>query len=776
MIRNRTPLTRKLAFVGLSSVLSFTSYQALAGSDHSHGHGHGLEVAAATPASLRKAAIEKTESLIEAKKQWAKARGASNKASALENLINKAEARRDLLAKLIKNNPAEVLRVAIPDEKQTRLPEEVLELLEQKVEVEGKLEAIYEDYEDGRHELHHFLITDFGERFELFGVDRKLEKLTGKQIRARGVLIALGPDDSVNDGELALAEEDDSLITLAAGGDGSAASSSSVTLQGTIGEQKTAVVLVNFTDDRSQPWTVDQVRNEVFGQTNDHIQENSSQQTWLSGDVFGWLALPVSGESCDYNSIASAAREAAQNSGVDLSSYNRHMFVFPRIANCGWGGLGTVGGSPSTTWINGSMRWDTISHELGHNFGLYHSHSLDCGSSVIGSNCSSLEYGDITGVMGKGQVHFNAFQKERLGWLDSNSIITVTNSGSFELDTYAADMGSSPKALKVLKETDSTTGDRTWYYLQYRRPTGFDSSLDPFTNTAEGVVVHTGSESNGNTSNLLDMTPETSSWYDPALSVGLQYTDTAAGVTVSTNWVDTQRATVNIDLAPQTCTEHAPSVSATPVQSDWIAAGTSFNYSVTITNRNSIDCDESSFDLSVSKPSGWSANFAAPTVMLMPGESTTVTLTAVSPLTAADGYYSIEAIAASDSNSGQVALTYVVSNPVADNNSPVATSDNVVISSKTSVIIPVLENDHDPDGDSLSIEGFTHGAKGKVTLNGDGTLTYTPSKRFKSSDSFSYTITDGTDNASASVSIHLQSSGDSGDTSGGGGKGNGKKR
>ena len=67
-------------------------------------------------------------------------------------------------------------------------------------------------------------------------------------------------------------------------------------------------------------------------------------------------------------------------------------------------------------------------HELGHNLGLQHSHSLVCddGSSVgpgsgdVGPypwpNCSRLEYGDGTDIMGSSeQTHFSAYQKERLG-------------------------------------------------------------------------------------------------------------------------------------------------------------------------------------------------------------------------------------------------------------------------------------------------------------------------------------------------------------------------
>ena len=59
---------------------------------------------------------------------------------------------------------------------------------------------------------------------------------------------------------------------------------------------------------------------------------------------------------------------------------------------------------------------------MGHNFGLYHSHSLDCGSvALAGSGCAVDEYGDVFDMMGGGNdtPHFNAFQKEQLGWLNA---------------------------------------------------------------------------------------------------------------------------------------------------------------------------------------------------------------------------------------------------------------------------------------------------------------------------------------------------------------------
>ncbi|MEH6576289.1 MAG: Ig-like domain-containing protein [Amphritea sp.] len=758
-----------LTALGLSTALALASTNAIAQQPE---YAHQADTAV-----VKLAATDHTQALMALQKSWQNA-SSNAKSQALQHLLSKAEERQAMLIELVKANPAEVFRIAIPDEQQLGMPSEVLDMLEQTLEIEGNLETIYEDYEDGSHKLRHFLNTHFGERFELHSGKAALALQSGAKVRAAGLLIAGNANHQSIDGHLALESNADSLVELAVGGsdDGSNTQEVLAALPNTFGEQKTAVILVNFQDDTSQPWTADQVRDEVFTQTNNHIQENSFQQTWLNGDVFGWHTLPLSSTSCDHNAIATAAREAVQNSGVSLSGYNRQVYIFPRTSSCGWSGLGTVGGSPSTAWINGSMRWKIITHELGHNFGLYHSHSLECGTDIIGNNCSTYEYGDTTGVMGSASAHFNAFQKELLGWLDAASIVTVTSSGSFDLDTYAVGTGQYPKTLKVLKETDAVSGDNTWYYLQYRRPSGYDSSLDTFTNTADGVVISTGSNSSRNSSYLLDMNPETDSWFDPALLVGQQYYDDNAGVVISTDWVDASSASVSIDMAPPSCDENVPSMSASPVQSDWIAAGTSFSYSVTVTNRNSLDCGISSFNLSATKPSGWSASLAPASVTLTPGESTTVTLTAISTASAPDGFYTINAIAGEGSNTGNVELTYVISNPVA-NSAPVATSDSVVINSKTAVTIPVLDNDRDSDGDTISITGVTQGAKGDVTINADGTVTYTPGKRFKNGDSFTYSITDGAKTASASVSIQLQSSGDTGDTGGNGGnKGNGKKR
>ena len=82
------------------------------------------------------------------------------------------------------------------------------------------------------------------------------------------------------------------------------------------------------------------------------------------------------------------------------------------------------------------------------------------------------------------------------------------------------------------------------------------------------------------------------------------------------------------------------------------------------------------------------------------------------------------------------------------NDSPVAGDDAAATAEDTPVVIPVLANDTDVDGDRLSVLAFapiaSPPAHGSVAVNPDGTITYTPAANFHGTDSFSYRVGDGT--------------------------------
>ncbi|MCU8106942.1 type I secretion C-terminal target domain-containing protein, partial [Shewanella sp. SM101] len=69
-------------------------------------------------------------------------------------------------------------------------------------------------------------------------------------------------------------------------------------------------------------------------------------------------------------------------------------------------------------------------------------------------------------------------------------------------------------------------------------------------------------------------------------------------------------------------------------------------------------------------------------------------------------------------------------------------ADTALTNEDTAVIIDVLDNDTFENSDA-AVTGVTNGANGTVTINADGTVTYTPSANFHGTDSFTYTVTSG---------------------------------
>lgn len=436
------------------------------------------------------------------------------------------------------------------------------------VQLEGTLEIIHQDFNNGRGHYLYWLNLPDGTRIPLqFVKEPPTQFLSGDHVRADGQL---------SGGSLILYSGSKNLTRTK--GKTTTTSAPSIPVPNTFGPQYTLVILVNFQDDAVQPYTVADAQNAFFGTANNFVWENSYGQTSITGDVVGWYTIPDSVTSCNMSQIATDAQNAAVAGGADLSAYTRYVYAFPYNSVCGWAGSSDVGGNPSESWINGnSLDIHIIDHELGHAFGLWHSHLLDCGTTAtICSGGTIVEYGDLLDTMGVPQTaspDYNAFQKERLGWLNygsSPTILTVTKSGTYTIDTYELS-GPGPDALKVLKSTDSTTGAKTWYYLEARQAIGFDAFLsDPIyytQNETNGVLFHIGTDGNGNSSDLLDMTPATPTsggWFDPSLAVGQSFQDSAAGVTFTTESVTSAGTTVDIQFSGSGSSSSTTQCTGTP--------------------------------------------------------------------------------------------------------------------------------------------------------------------------------------------------------------------
>ncbi len=89
----------------------------------------------------------------------------------------------------------------------------------------------------------------------------------------------------------------------------------------------------------------------------------------------------------------------------------------------------------------------------------------------------------------------------------------------------------------------------------------------------------------------------------------------------------------------------------------------------------------------------------------------------------------------------------VLLNSTVTNQAPVAAGDAYSTAEDTALTVAppgVLGNDADPDGDPLTAALMTGPSHGTMTLNANGSFSYTPAADFAGSDSFSYRASDGT--------------------------------
>jgi hypothetical protein len=432
----------------------------------------------------------------------------------------------------------------------------------------------------------------------------------------------------------------------------------------TFGDQPTAVLLVNFQDDTSEPFTPAEAHQVVFTDVDAFYRENSQNQTWLSGDVFGYFTLPMSASSCNLNMMGDLADQAALTSGVDVTTYQHVVYVLLE-PGCGFVGASYLGGK--RIWSNAALQMKVIAHEMGHNFGLYHSHALSCTPNIIGNNCTTLEYGDLFDVMGDTTgSHFNAYQKERLGYLNqgaSQRITYVQTPGTYVIAPYEDTSDpNSVKALKILSQTDPTTGTNTYYYVEYRQPMGFDAPLkQQYPAVVNGVLIHTGTDQPAKSSFLLDMNPQTTVFDDAGLIFGQSFVDAGAGLTITALSADNTGAHVKVAFTADVCKPGAPVVSVSP-SAQTGAPGTELDYSVTVTNTDTSGCGQQTFTVINSAPPGWAAVLGQTSLTLSPQAAGSTTLKVIPTTNASGGDYKlyVKAIGNTSGFIGFTQLTYSI--------------------------------------------------------------------------------------------------------------------
>ncbi len=101
-------------------------------------------------------------------------------------------------------------------------------------------------------------------------------------------------------------------------------------------------------------------------------------------------------------------------------------------------------------------------------------------------------------------------------------------------------------------------------------------------------------------------------------------------------------------------------------------------------------------------------------------------------------------------------VTITVAVGAVPNSDPVAEDDTGTVDEDSTILIDVLANDSDEDGDTLAIDSFTEASDGTIAQEGDS-IRYTPDEDFNETDSFTYTIRDGnggTDTGTVNITIN----------------------
>ena len=116
--------------------------------------------------------------------------------------------------------------------------------------------------------------------------------------------------------------------------------------------------------------------------------------------------------------------------------------------------------------------------------------------------------------------------------------------------------------------------------------------------------------------------------------------------------------------------------------------------------------------------------------------------------------YTIEGEDEEGDTDTDTATVHITVNPV--NDDPVAADDSAVTDEDTDVVIDVLDNDSDVDGDPLDVTEATS-ADGSVDILPDGSLRFTPDANFNGETTITYTVDDGnggTDTATVTVTVN----------------------
>ncbi|MES2716618.1 MAG: Ig-like domain-containing protein [Pseudomonadota bacterium] len=552
-------------------------------------------------------AVSAGNAFLAALAQWEKLPPSLKEAN-LGQLVQLAQARRQLMLQLVQSDAKVAAARMLPQSIRARMPAQVAPYVEEEVKVQGTgFVNVADNFASGISHASFKILGQAGEAPQTvyladpLGSERDLHRLAGKKLTFNAMRL----------GDFLVLLDKKKVQVQALQPAGGASIDAAAATTGTVvqGEQKTLSILLNFSD-KALSCSAADVASRVFGSSgatvNTLFQDASRGLVGFSGTAIGPFNIPyTSTGSCNYGGWATAAEAAAKAAGVDPALYARVNYVTPSNATCGWSGMAYMPGRQS--WVQACSATGVFAHELGHNLALHHAAT------------PSAEYGDASDPMGAAKaVGLNGANRVMAGWQPSGTVLDVTNAGSYAVASVSdSSVVATPQVLRIAKPD---TAD--YYYISLRQATGYDAALGSQYVNALSVHRATG------------ILP-TRTYLMQVLAAGQSFSDASNGITISNQGVSNGAAGVGVVLAAAVCTRAAPSISLSPA-SQTATAGTTLAYTITVQNNNTAACATASFNLGQVLPAGFTGALSATSLALAAGASGAVSW-AVTPLSTVPG-------------------------------------------------------------------------------------------------------------------------------------------
>ena len=501
--------------------------------------------------------------------------------------VSLARERATAMKALIQSDPSAALGLALSATAQSPLPAEVRALLEQAVHGQGRLNV------DGvvplpggtlpERSVIRSIVTptsagaqENAREYSAYVYGRRLHELSATSTEFEGVVL---------ENQLAVYDHGDfpahgSVCLQCKGGSGygvnsaalgdSTAGSADVAgrpaLSWSTGVKKVLIIRVDFSDLSGDPVSVPggppltkSLAEALFTQPDgidDFFYENSYGKTTLlataTTDVYRMPQTALyyaqgDGTQSYSGQIRDAARDAAA-ANYDLSTYDRIGVVCSSLTSLpgsktGFAGVANIGGA--NFLINGVFNFSTVTHELGHTYGVYHANWWKpANNAIIGTERElfnsltngentfiSLEYQDNYDIMGAFNgvgpaqtLHLNHWFKNLLGWIPDTAVQSINTPGTYRIyrfDDGLANPATRSLALKIGRD------ERRDFWVGFRRQAGAG------TNVSTGAYILFGYNYNA-ASDLLVCNNPGVNVNSAALQVGQTLTDAAAGITITT--------------------------------------------------------------------------------------------------------------------------------------------------------------------------------------------------------------------------------------------------